>query len=693
MAESQVISIRPAEQEVGQPQFQPSVITSPANIYIQEVKAQTADEHRMSFAWRSPSSGLVASPLAYIRFAVKVTSTCHKLSASDMIGTLVGAQDNNPIGVATTGMEGGALRAGVKYRPLLCFGEGNAPLCAAESIQISVNGSTWTELNTNLYSRSLSRCFEPADVQQKAYSTCGGSCLRFDDTPLSGHVVGIPDNVYLGASATNAPAANRSLISLTAGAVTCGFKPIEGMTMDTSLAQRQRNFASQVKAAATTATESSVTVEVRFPLQGGPFNSLWGSSGLARSDPRLRMALGIPNLNQGVVTIVYKDLIKNVIRRLGRATSVANAAGFAAGQLLFGQQDISVAYVSDETPVLELTYIRLPAFRSYPQSSALAIYRRDCRRADGQKHGGHAFSKELFDGSGALVGLRCALGDNEQPSAHTVRPQGLTVVTKDKNQYDAKWTGLQWPQVPNQIFICFQKSSAVYNLRNPMALSRLVNKKMEDTTANIAGQTLFNAHGTSTITSRTHDAAIADNAAEKFQAFGQYIANRYIAQNQGSNAAILQLEITVQSAVGSWSFRTQNYPYLQDRDLLWRKHQQNCCEDYMPAGRGFWQDRASCALLASSDFLLGISSGPGVTFPIIMDIKCKFANRAAVSSGACFTNGMAKGRYVFEDIICGEPVCVGLFNQQILSIAASSAVLSAQAFSQQTYAAAVSQSQ
>ena len=111
----------------------------------------------------------------------------------------------------------------------------------------------------------------------------------------------------------------------------------------------------------------------------------------------------------------------------------------------------------------------------------------------------------------------------------------------------------------------------------------------------------------------------------------------------------------------------------------------------MKAGRGKWQDRESCALLSCSDFLLGLSTGPGVVFPIILDVKAKFANRSAVDSGLCFTNGQAKGKFVFEDIMVGQPVLVGLFNSNIISIASSSAVLSAQAFSQSTFASAVSQ--
>ena len=175
------------------------------------------------------------------------------------------------------------------------------------------------------------------------------------------------------------------------------------------------------------------------------------------------------------------------------------------------------------------------------------------------------------------------------------------------------------------------------------------------------------------------------------QRLDQQIACRYIAQNQASNAAIMQLKITVQSAIGSWTFRGDSYPFQQDRDLLWKRHVQNCNDDYMKAGRGAWQQRGSCALLSCSDFLLGISTGPGVIFPIILDCECVFANKAAITSGLCFTNGQVKGRMVFEDFICGQPVLVGLFDQQILSIASSSAVLSAQSFSQSTFAAAQQQ--
>ena len=48
--------------------------------------------------------------------------------------------------------------------------------------------------------------------------------------------------------------------------------------------------------------------------------------------------------------------------------------------------------------------------------------------------------------------------------------------------------------------------------------------------------------------------------------------------------------------------------------------------------------------------------------------------------------------FQFENIIVGEPIMVACFNQNVMSIASSSAVLSSQAFSQATTAAALQSS-
>ena len=175
--------------------------------------------------------------------------------------------------------------------------------------------------------------------------------------------------------------------------------------------------------------------------------------------------------------------------------------------------------------------------------------------------------------------------------------------------------------------------------------------------------------------------------------FRQELAARNIAMAQDSNAAIVQFELTIQSALGAFSFRDSGDGFLQDRDRLWRTHIRNCHSSYGAAGRAATQDRESCLLLSASDYLIGLGSSPGTQYPITIDCAIRFENRAAYSGGACFSTGMGvQGKMQFEDVMIGTPICVGLFHQNVLSIAASSAVLSSQAFSQATTAAALQSS-
>ena len=686
----QIINVRSAEMEI-QPLFRPSVQSSPANVYIQEVKAQTADESRMSWVWRSPSASLICSPLAYVTFQLKITSTTQQLTKADIVGALRGSVDQLERGVACPAatvatsapfqIADDVYAAGEGCRSGIVFGEGNCCQNALESMQISINGATWTELSTNLYNRSLSRCYEPLAVQQKAYSTCGGSCLAYDDTPLSGHVLGLSNAIISDNQGAVGP-------TEAAARATCGFKKVEGMTMDSSLAQRQKNLASQIVDRVSDAAFKTITVEVRFPLQGGPFNSLWGSK-TARSDPRSRMALGIPNLNQGNITLNFKNLRKEVIRRLGRPRLVAGADAYLSQTANIAADDLTVSFDTTKVPVLELTYIRLPSFRNYPANAVLQIYRNDCRPADlgqGGKYGEQVFPKGLFDGM-QLTGLRCN-GTAYGGSDYTIRP---FTADRSKYEFDAVWTGQQFPQVPDYLFFCFQKSSDVYTHKNPLKdLSHVVKEYTITPDNQAATNVRLDTHGHAALTIAKGGGNNAiQTAVSADAAFDQYLIDRFIAQNQASNAAIMQIKITVQSAVGSWEFRANSEPYLQDRDLLWRRHAQNCNDEYMKAGRAAWQDRGSCALLSSSDFLLGLSTGSGVVFPIILDVRIKFQNRSAVQSGALFS-GQVNGACIFEDIIVGTPVMVGLFQKQQLTIAPSSAVLSAQNLSQSTFAAAVS---
>ena len=177
-----MIKVRPAYLELAQPSFSPQVVSSPANIFVQETLAQSYDQHRISWNFRSPSANLLCSPLLYGVMRLKIKCP-YALKKSQQIGPLLGVYDTNvAVGATTdstvvgTPANGAAptTRGGYGYRPMLCFSSGNAVMNACESKSISINGGTWSILNENLYLRSLDECFVPRAAQQRQWSTCGG---------------------------------------------------------------------------------------------------------------------------------------------------------------------------------------------------------------------------------------------------------------------------------------------------------------------------------------------------------------------------------------------------------------------------------------------------------------------------------------------------------------------------------------
>ena len=99
-----------------------------------------------------------------------------------------------------------------------------------------------------------------------------------------------------------------------------GFRPTEGATMDSGLKLRMENFYDQivdVAAAGVPAAGRVYTLEIKAPISGSVFNDQWGAQGLARSDPRMRQALGLPHINSVQVVLQFKSLFKTLIRRLG----------------------------------------------------------------------------------------------------------------------------------------------------------------------------------------------------------------------------------------------------------------------------------------------------------------------------------------------------------------------------------------
>jgi hypothetical protein len=332
-----------------------------------------------------------------------------------------------------------------------------------------------------------------------------------------------------------------------------------------------------------------------------------------------------------------------------------------------------------------------------PQSVALSITRREIRRAQGTRasgsYGSKAFAGALFglSATSSVNGIRCTSDVDSISSALTIRPPGRKA---KGGTVDVRWNGVVFPQPPSYIFICYEKDPEFMRYDNPIhadlrsvAHSAAVADNLSDTFG-IADP----VRGAPADAGAWNDDRINAETATLATVNDQQLMSRFIAQNQDSNAAILQLEIVIQSAIGSFAFRDSaeaNHSYFTDRDLLWRTHTRNCHSEYSKKGRASWQNKKSCLLLSSSDYLLGLSTSPGTVYPITMDVRVKFACRSSHKGGICFTTGQNKGQCEFEDFMVGEPILVGLFTQNVLSLAASSAVYSSQAFSQATTAAAL----
>ena len=172
-------------------------------------------------------------------------------------------------------------------------------------------------------------------------------------------------------------------------------------------------------------------------------------------------------------------------------------------------------------------------------------------------------------------------------------------------------------------------------------------------------------------------------------------AGRYIAQNQDSNLAIDRLSILVQSSVGSFQVTDDRYPFLRDQQIMWDEHRRNCNTDYfVKSGMADWQKRGCCILLSVSQYLHGLGSSAGVAFPIQISCDVSFVNKCQFIEGLYgYDEKGPRGAMVFKDYINARPVLVGIFDKQVLQVASSSAVLSAQNISQASFSQIVASRQ
>lgn len=752
----EMVTIRPADLEIA-PTFQGSVHECPVNVYRMKIAAQSADARRFSFAWRSPGNNLIASPQGFIEFdlichipynfteAEALSAICGHVDRStgsgaaqsagapvlEVGGNLLGMRSagNRSKGAILADYAGGTALLASKelpgargYRAGLAFGEGDAVGNCIESIQYTVNGASISHQNWHLFKRSLDRCWVPSRVMQRVYHAAGGSWNSYDCIPLSGQTSRADywagGNDTEPAMATSAPT-------------------VEGFTADSGLCRRMKNLYASITGstkemypgAGTDNIDqfngSSFKLRVRFPLCGGLFNPCWGESGLSRSCPYQRLALAIPNYNQGSLTLLFKDLEKSIVRRLGRtlsvdvnrgrgtlinnseATAVALAKGVnpnAANAVTANNTDqathvvpftISFDSSSGNMPSLFLTYLRLQAFRRPPEVASFTTYRTQtylgpqCNQASlGAAQTIVARADAFDEGVGTVEYLK-----SDGQALSSKRPEASFGYQFDKGDKTYRWNvsfqNLQFAQPPSYLFICAQKDSKVLSHVTPVKDLRYDLAAQSGQLVDATTALTFDHAG---VTTNPH-AVLNNRSADKISQ--TMAAGRYIAQNQDSNLAIDRLSILVQSSVGSFKTTTDGYPYLRDQHIMWDEHRRNCCTDYFDkSGLSDWQKRGCCILLSVSQYLHGLGSSAGVAFPIQVSCDVSFVNKCQFIEGLyAYDEKGPRGPMVFKDYINARPVLVGIFDKQVLQIASSSAVLSAQNISQASFSQIVASRQ
>jgi hypothetical protein len=653
---NEVVTVRPANLTIA-PLFQSSVEEAPTNVFKMSVKAQSADERRMSFVFRSPGNNLLLSPSAYVQFQIRVTVPHNYCAALNQLA--ISARQNGGVPGADLftgvgdGIEGGAGSA-------IAFGEGNALMNCCESIQYTVNGGSVSHSNWHLFKRTLDSCFIPPKIAQRCFSQCGGSFNRFNATALSAEqsaAIGIADGTFAAASAST---------DIPSRPVVCG------ITMDSGLQCRLRNFSDNVVAVEnpthnTTGVASGdksrgvdLIVRIQAPLDGGVFNQVYGEAGLARSSPYQKLALAIPNYNSGSVSILYKNMLKSVVRRLGRLFA-PNQATIAAGGAA-ADYGFKVAYDASYDARLQLMWLRMQAFRRYPEAVSLATYRTQTYIQDMPDITNATATRAEYSD---VPGLRYLLPSGPDGVAYNCGASTMQLAADPARVWKCQFQNLQFSQPPSYILVCAQKQSDCFIHKESVLSTGDMSADNPGAPVRTAADAIPDVNNRNWVLSKT----------------------RAVVQNQDSNLAIIRFKMLVQSSVGTFELTNDTYPFKQDQRELWDIHKRNCCQQYMEdSGISDWQSRCCCLLLSSSEYMHGLGTSSGTAFPIQITCDVDFQNKCCFMDGIQYTHPAAPGAILHRDFISARAVLVGLFDKQVLQIASASSVLSAQNFTQQTTA-------
>ena len=181
---------RPSKLTPG-PEFQGSLLESPANIFYQQIRASRATLDRIQFQWRSVSDNLLVSPIVRVRFKLIVGSPkmwTHLTSTIPLAGLarLDDQAGRNTFALISTN---GSIATQVTpaSAPCLVFADGDAFTNCCTSINLQFNGTSLSLNRTNRFWRDYQRTQLSSEDSARIYKCSGGAYDRYDQTACVVH--------------------------------------------------------------------------------------------------------------------------------------------------------------------------------------------------------------------------------------------------------------------------------------------------------------------------------------------------------------------------------------------------------------------------------------------------------------------------------------------------------------------------
>ena len=341
--------VRPIEYNIGR--YVPGLTESCVNVFRMEFDPSDFTKDRCSFNFRSPGLNSLMSAAVFLEFSLDIATPSKVFDFQAALGP--GIQM-----VRTHQAVAGANSVSRGCPPKIAFGQGNPLKAAMQSYQLVVNGASLQQTRMDEWSNAVEKLWIPSTVMQRRFGRCGGAWSEWDGTAVSGCAM---------ITAAASTAVNQSAV-------------VAGFTQDSGVSKRCQGLMACTTAAPTVAGNGTTvrTIRVRAPIEAcGVLNPLGRGDICSNSCPLRKASFVLPHMNVISLNILWKNIFKTVVKNL--STSLTGAGGAALNGDFSENADITCGFpAGGHKAKLCVSYIRLPSWRSVPQTRTLSSYRISC---------------------------------------------------------------------------------------------------------------------------------------------------------------------------------------------------------------------------------------------------------------------------------------------------------------------------